>query len=97
MDAEKLLLQIATIHSGDAGRIAREFKRCEDVRRRVQACEMKISAAIEAHKQVLASRDSELRLIRSECPHYATTHHGDPSGGNDRHRECDVCGAVWRD
>ena len=52
----------------------------------------KIVTENERHKSELAKIDKEFEALYKMCPHYETTFHGDPSGGNDSYTSCDLCG-----
>lgn len=62
------------------------------IARRLQACENNL---LTLQKQFNASKESlrsEQRDIWKECDHPVKTYHPDPSGNNDSHYECCICG-----
>jgi len=44
------------------------------------------------HAKIMAKLGAQRVEIQGGCLHYATTYHGDASGGSDSHTTCDICG-----
>ena len=49
----------------------------------------------EASREALDHLQGNLDAIRAECDHPAASYHADPSGNNDSHYECIVCGGIY--
>ena len=48
----------------------------------------------EEYERENAVYDKVIKNVQDSCGHYATTYHGDPSGGSDSHDTCDICGKI---
>jgi hypothetical protein len=76
--------------------IAHQSGLIEGIRSRLAACRKSREAIHRDYLAAVESVDCEIRKARGECPHYAMKYYADPCGGTDSHRECDLCGEVWR-
>lgn len=48
-----------------------------------------------SYRQQLKSIDRMIDATQLTCHHERKKRHHDPSGGNDSHDECLICGKVW--
>lgn len=75
-----------------------EFREAlQAVSRRKQEIETAQFNIREAYRRFHKERDElqkKLESIQAECSRRFTTHHGDPSGNNDSHYECLICGTT---
>jgi len=97
MKAEALR-RIIDEHKGLAeklpGHLSRELGRIEGIRAQLRAqaaCLDRWKAQYENH---VSEVNKQVETIRSECPHWSSTHYSDPSGGSDSCTTCDICGTT---
>lgn len=62
---------------------------------RVRAAKAEIHSLERVHGKMMEDLKNTLEAIRAECDHPAASYHGDPSGNNDSHHECVVCGQTY--
>ncbi len=70
-----------------------------DVQEQVKRTRYAVSSAKEEkekerhkYESNLRAIDNKISILREGCLHFQTTYYPDPSGNNDSHTECDICG-----
>lgn len=66
----------------------------QTVRRRRWEIEETIEKIREAAEESVKLKLAELKELHNRCSHSDVSFHGDPSGNNDSHRECEICGKI---
>lgn len=67
----------------------------EDVQKIIislQVCRTRLKKLEDIYKQETEQMNQNIRSIQFSCNHELTTYYPDPSGNNDSHTECDICG-----
>lgn len=68
-----------------------------DIMEEVAGTRKKIEGENARHKKNIGELQKEMGEIQSRCRHEVTTYQGDPSGGSDSCRICDICGSDFSD
>lgn len=76
-----------------AEEIERALDKCDYIRERLGRVDQERKKTESDYKDDMERLALEEDEICNECPHYTSTYHSDPSGGNDSHTTCDICGA----
>ena len=72
--------------------LAKELNQIEIIKSKIRELDRKDDAEEVRHTEVLLALAEERTKVQKSCDHLSTTYHGDASGNNDSHYECNICG-----
>jgi hypothetical protein len=75
--------------------IFEQIGRAESIARKRAEIQREIACLESDLRKKLDAFRLDLTVLQRECPHYAPRPQGDPAGGSDSSRACDVCGKIW--
>lgn len=78
----------------DAQWIAGELAVIDETDRNIQRLAKEDSEARDEYDAKIEDHERIRKGVRKKCRHYVTTYNGDPAGGNDSYRSCDICGVT---
>lgn len=96
--SDKLLEQVLLAHVKDStivNKILWELNESNNIKKDIESiekAEQKLRENFNSEITTLRKRKDE---IRAKCEHPVIKSMPDPSGGNDRHQWCEVCGKEW--
>lgn len=83
-----------TILGPDAVVKLSEYNAAIEIRRRIQDLVREKDKARQSFEQTIKDLDTGIKNVQANCKHQHTTYHPDPSGNNDSHIECCICGKI---